>query len=1366
MYRSWLAALVYLALCAGPCGTSALASPPPGEPPVRTFSMAEYNSNVQNWSAALGPDGLIYIGGGMGLLEYDGVRWTRHDTPNNARVRVLHIEEQDDASARFWIGSTNEFGYFQRKPDGAMRYHSVSDRLPEGQREFGDIRGIEQVDGGFYFHSIPALFRWDGNELQRLPDWGGIFRLMLSVEDRVYVAVRDRLHDVTGFSGTAPPPIDRWRWDSLSDAPLQLTFLEPWPDGRILLGTYADGLHWLGDGQPQRFEVAAGSGLDISEVWPYLVRRRDDGTILLATRHAGLIHLAADGTLIEHFSSNNGLPGDAISGMAEDEQGGVWLPQDGVIARVALEAPIRSWDHDAGVSVARGLTDHDGHALIAGAAAGVLRLASAGSDVGRATPLDTAALDFPLTETWDVLSVDGQLLWAGYRGVRRLVVDDGARAIVDQERLLNDHYAYRLTASRLRPAIYAELESGLGLLVQDENGRWVGDPTRPDGRIEGIDQRVHHVAEAVDGRVWAGTTQGRFYVLEWQGDDLVLAAELGADEGVPEGYAWPFMLGDAADGHDNRRLVLGTFDGGYRPALDAAGAVVGVEPDPDFGNERLGEPRGIYKAASPDGVRVLAGIGDGGALRFGWIDETGAFEWQEHPVPGIEMGQNDFIRADHDGAWVGRAPGLVRLGWPARDENESAAPLYVTRAGYPDDEAWLRGGPGQAATLSGDSLPFQKSSLRFEYALAEFAQPDRHEYRVRLDGLDQDWSRWSSETRRDYTNLPGGDYLFRVQARDALGRVSASEPLRFSVEPHWYRTAPMMAVYAATALLLLWLAAAVGRARRNRQLLARQRELEAEVADRTREVRRQSREIREISDARAAFFANVSHELRTPLTLTRAPLEELARESNALKPHQREHLDMALRNTDAMQSLIGQALDLHRLDAGKMPFNPIHADLAAALSTVAGRFRLAARTRDIELELLGIEDPCPAVFDPEHLSTMVSNLLSNALKFAPRGSKLQVRLTRHEDGPKIAVIDQGPGIDPADQARIFERYQQAESTAEGGSGIGLALVRELVEMHGGGVSVESRPGEGACFELRLPGIPSTPGANVASSASDESGVPASVPQEAPETSAPEESASPGEAAGDWPTVLIVDDNTELRGFLRMRLGRAYRIVEAGDGREGLEKVRECVPDVVVTDGMMPVMDGLEMTQAIKSDPETDFIPVLMLTARGGPDAVVRGMQAGADDYLAKPFDSAELAARLAGLIASRRRLRERLATAPEAAPPALNGETASREDPFVKRAREVLADHLAEPGFSVRDWADLLHMDRTTLFRKFKAAAGRSPDEDLREMRLQRAAELLREQAGNVAEVADAVGFASVSAFSRRFRERFDTSPAAYARNG
>jgi len=1217
--------LVAAALAAAPV----TGEPLPGEPPVRTFSMAEYRSNVQNWGAALGPDGLMYVGGGMGLLEYDGARWTRHDTPNNSRVRVLHIQELDGAPARFWIGSTNEFGYFQRDATRAMAYHSISDRLPENQREFGDIRGIVEVDGALYFHSIPTLFRWDGEELRQLAQWDSIFRLMLAVDDRVYIAVRDRLHDVTDFDAPEPPPIERWRWDSLSEAPVPVTFLEPWPDGRMLLGTSADGLYWLGDGEPERFAL----DLDVSDTWPYIVRRRDDGTILLATRNAGLFHLAGTGRLIEHISSNNGLPRDTISGLAEDGQGGVWLPQDGVITRVGLDASIRTWGAESGIERAAGLITHEGRSLIAGMGAGVLRLEASASDIGRAVPLDSSALEFPLTSTWDLLSVDDQLLWAGYRGVRRLDVDGDVSTIVGQQRLLNDHYAYRLTASRLRPVVYAELESGLGLLLRDADGRWVSADNGNDGKVAGIDVRPYHVTEAADGRVWVGTVLGRFYVLEWAGDTLELVAKIDADDGVPEGYAWPFVLG--------QRLVLGTFDGGYRPVLDEAGDVVGVEPDPDFGNETLGEPRGIYKMASPDGARVLAGIGDGGALRFGAIDAAGVIDWQPHPVPGIEIGQNDFILPDAEGAWVGRAPGLVRLGWPEPGMPDSAAALNITRAGYPEQEAWLLGGPGGGA-LSGalfdNRLPFQRASLRFEYALAEFAQPDRHAYRARLDGLDDDWSHWSQETRRDYTNLPGGDYVFRVQARDARGRLSESPPLSFSVAPPWYLGTPMLAVYAGAALLLLWLATVLGRARKERQWAARQQELETEVADRTREVRSQAREIREMSDARAAFFANVSHELRAPLTLTRAPLEELARDTIQLTPEQRQHLDMALRNTEAMQSLIGQVLDLHRLDAERMPFRPVRADLAAALSTVAGRFRLAARTRDIEMELAGIEEPCPAVFDPEHLSTMVSNLVSNALKFAPRGSKVQVRLQRHADGPGIAVIDQGPGIDPADQARIFERYQQAESTAAGGTGIGLALVRELVEMHGGRVSVESRPGRGACFELRLPER-----ADVGSSPSDDRGMPASASQEAPEASVPEASGSPSDAAADWPTVLIVDDNAELRGFLRMRLGRAYRIVEAGDGREGLEKVRECLPDVVVTDGMMPLMDGLEMTQAIKSDPETDFIPVLMLTARGGPDAVVRGMQAGADDYLAKPFDSAELAARLAGLIASRRRLRERLA---------------------------------------------------------------------------------------------------------------------------
>ncbi len=1349
--RRWLLPLFGLlapALLAAQDIDPLIVESPPGEPPVRTFSMAEYMSNVQNWGAALGPDGLMYVGGGMGLLEYDGVRWTRHGTPNNSRVRVMHIQELSDAPERFWIGSTNEFGYFQRDARGTMRYQSISDQLPEDQRDFGDIRGLVEVDGGIYFQALRHLFRWDGEQLRQKPGWDGIFRLMTAADRRALVVVGQRLHDITGMDwpdDAPPPPVDRWRWDSLGDRGQRMTFLAPWPDGRMLYGTYDHGLFWLSqDGsEPEPFDVAPGTGIDLTTAWPYIVHRGDDGTILLATRHIGLLHLAADGTLIEHISSNNGLPMDVINGLAEDGQGGVWLPQQGVITRVGLDAPgftqaMRTWGEAAELSMARGMAEHNGRIVLA-VDSGLVRLDKENTDTARAVPLASTMI-----EAWDVISADGQLLAAGSEGVHRLAHDPDTGELVENELLLADHYGYRLTPSRFRSVIYAELENGLGLLVQDDNGRWIADPSLENGRIAGIDHRVHHVAEERSGRIWVGTVLSRFYLLEWQGDRLQVIAQFGKSEGVPEGYAWPFVLGD--------RLVLGTFDGGYRPVVDDGGTIIGVEPDPDFGNERLGEPRGIYKMSSPDGVRVLAGIGDGGTLRFGRIDESGAFVWQPNPVPGIEIGQNDFIRTTDEGAWIGRAPGLVRLAWPERDAMDSAAPLFVTRAGYPEQERWLRGGPGGQGALSNDRLPFQTSSLRFEYALAEFAEPSKHRYRVRLEGLDQDWSSWTEETRRDYTNLPGGDYVFQVQAIDWQGSLSESLPISFSVARPWFLGAPMLAVYAAAALLLLWLAAAFGRARRERQLAARQEELETEVASQTREVRRQAREIRAMSDARAAFFANVSHELRTPLTLTRAPLEELAREAKDLAPGHREHLDMALRNTEAMQSLIGQVLDLHRLDAGRMPFHPLRGDMAAAVSSTVQRFAVHAKAKGVDLVVEGADRPVPAAFDAGHIATVVSNLVSNALKFAPRDSKVTVRVEATERGQRIEVIDAGPGVAREDRERIFERYQQADDTPQGGTGIGLALVRELVELHHGTVHVDDAPGGGARFRVEIPERPDVVETQTAGSAEAEA---ANEPASDFEYTAMQ--STPVDPA-DSPTVLIVDDNAELRGFLRLRLGRAYTIVEAGDGREGLDKARETVPDAIVTDGMMPELDGLAMTAELKADPETDFIPVLMLTARGGPDAVVRGMQAGADDYLAKPFDSAELAARIAGLIASRRRLRERLAAMPPAEP------EPTPEDPFLAKARAVILDHLSEPSFTVRDWAALLHMDRTTLFRKFKAAADRSPDEELREQRLQRAAELLRAKAGNVAEVADSVGFASVSAFSRRFRERFKKSPATFSR--
>jgi DNA-binding response OmpR family regulator len=241
-----------------------------------------------------------------------------------------------------------------------------------------------------------------------------------------------------------------------------------------------------------------------------------------------------------------------------------------------------------------------------------------------------------------------------------------------------------------------------------------------------------------------------------------------------------------------------------------------------------------------------------------------------------------------------------------------------------------------------------------------------------------------------------------------------------------------------------------------------------------------------------------------------------------------------------------------------------------------------------------------------------------------------------------------------------------------------------------------------------------------------------------------------------PAILIVDDNPELRAFLNYRLQGSYRILEAGNGVEGLKLAKSELPDIIVTDVMMPKMTGLEMTSALRADPDTDFIPILMLSARTTRRDTVAGLQQGADDYLAKPFDSAELAARVAGLIASRRKLQARMQ---------IQDEADKRQSVFLENAAGIAHKHLAEADFGPRDWAALLHMDRTTLYRKLKAETGLSPEEYLREQRLLLAADLLKTKAGNVSQVAVSVGFNSISYFSTRFKERFGLTPAAYTRN-
>jgi len=679
-------------------------------------------------------------------------------------------------------------------------------------------------------------------------------------------------------------------------------------------------------------------------------------------------------------------------------------------------------------------------------------------------------------------------------------------------------------------------------------------------------------------------------------------------------------------------------------------------------------------------------------------------------------------------------------------------------------------------------LSADERDIDIGYTALAFSRPEDVRFRYKLDGYDEAWNDVGDRRTATYTNLPPGAYVFRVKA--GLGGAWSEEGVTMTIErrPYFWETRWF---YGVIALFLAFVGPSIY-AYRMRRLERRNLELEQKVAERTAQIRereaqleQQADDLRRANELKSHFLANISHEFRTPLTLIFGPLDDLLSGRYRSIDETTPLLHNARRNGRRLLRLINQLLDLSRIDAGAFDFCARRYDLVRFLHQRLAVFESLATAQGLSLQFLPDTKPLLHVFDPEKLETIILNLLSNAFKFTPRGGSVIVAVRKNEaDEVILTVRDTGIGIPSEHVPHLFDRFYQVDASttrAREGTGIGLALVKQLVELHRGRITVDSTVGVGSTFTITLPPLapatdPSGDGEAPAEAALD------LAPPEATEMHAAEAVLTDLTAHGrsapklasyeaiseDATVVLVVEDNADMRAYLRAHLDGLYHVEEAENGAVGLERAIALVPDLVISDVMMPELDGFGLLAALKADVRTSHVPVVLLTARADAESKIAGLKAGADDYLAKPFHAEELRARVYNLIDGRRRLRERYGqrtpTMHPSAPVLPPVETA-----FLERVRGVVEARMGETSFGVEGLADEVGMSRRQLYRKLYGLLGEQPGVLIRQMRLERAAALLQEKAGSVKEISYRVGFRSASRFRKAFRAHYGVVPSTYA---
>ncbi|HKL89241.1 MAG TPA: two-component regulator propeller domain-containing protein, partial [Salinibacter sp.] len=1221
----------------------------------------------------------LWVGTAEGLAAFDGHTFTTYDGAaieglSGNKIRAL----LEDREGTLWIGTPT--GVSVRRRGEFRRIEG-----PSHIRNFGETRDgrVWMIGPSGLYHSTST-----GVEHVSLPDTlddvGVRADVVSTGTDSVWVATEGQLV--------------LYHEDHFQNAEVrlggQVHALDAGPNGQLWIGTSTEVLRV---GQDTTVRYAHDGGVI------YTIQADSSGTAWVGTTETGLLRVA-EGTVRQMYPTS--IPNGKVHSIERDRAGQWWVGtgRSGLVRlRPRLFWPVTE---EAGIRLsAQGVyADTKGSVWVGSAIQNLCQFTDTSRTCYR--PVD----GLPAAQVHSVQEDGSGALWVSTRGglVRR-----------------RDQQFEEVTmpgGGSFREAVLHRDRTGT-LWIANQQGLFRSRTDTLERLLPAskMPVKVYSMHRGRRGAVWIGTrSQG---VARYEEGRL---RWFDGDDGVP--YKNVRDIYETDDG----TIWIGTYGGGIaRFESDRFTAVTPAD----------GLPAGTVNAIreAPDGI-------------FWMTSNDGVFRISRSQVEAVADGRRNRLYAQilgpDDGMLARECNGTMH---PAMTQDRQGRFWISTVKGAAviDPQSQALAVPESvsvrvtAARADGtphslDSVRFSPSTYRIalDFTAVSLRHADDLSFRYRLDG--ESWTPARGRRTAEFTNLGADTHRFEVQATiDGETWHRLERPFRLVVAPHFYETGWFR------LLVVLGLFALVGGAYRWRvyHLRRRQEALQTAVEERTRELAKekekteqQAEKLAELDEAKNRFFAHISHEFRTPLSLILSPLEESIRRGAVLGPNQKQRMAGSARR---LRRLIDQLLDLATLEAGRMELDRRPGDLASVVERVAEAFRSKAEQKDVALRLDMPEGRIETQFDPEKVETIVSNLVGNAVKFTPKGGTVTVRVETSDDTAaveapgtdaptqgtvRMVVADTGPGIEPDVQEGIFDRFEQADNSPtrqHEGTGLGLALTSELVELHGGTIDVTSELGEGATFVVQLPVVPvaetstevwerrsaggqgeGTEGDGRAEVASDVEGA----------SSAEVASNAEAEPDGETATILIVEDNAEMRAYLREQLAVRWAVIEAADAEEGWETVQEEAPDLVLSDVMMPGTDGFELCRRIKDNETLRVTPVLLLTARADEEATREGLRCGADDYVAKPFDVAELRQRIANHLAARRHLQARYREEVD-----LGSVVVDEADrPFMERLLEVIDAHLSNPDLTVGQIADEMALSRRQLSRRVKEATGEPPGAFLR----------------------------------------------------